>query len=89
VPEVVSIADGEEILWHKRALWLLLRALGGKVSITDEEWARVPERPELILDRSDGVMRWTAREPASPLAAELDGPEMPGQLPLPGTEPAT
>jgi hypothetical protein len=27
-------------------------------------------------------------EPLSPLAAALDGPEMPGQLPLPGTEPA-
>jgi hypothetical protein len=37
-------------------------------------WAGLPERGEA--------------EPLSPLGAALDGPEMPGQLPLPGTEPA-
>ena len=80
MPERETAAMGEELWWRDRAMWLLVRALGGKVSITDEEWERVPERPELILDHADGVMRWTALEPASPLAAELDGPEVPGQL---------
>ena len=87
MPEHETVALADEVLWGKRAMWLLLRALGGKVTISDEEWARVPERPELILDRADGVMRWTAREPALPVAAELDPPEMPGQLPLPGVAP--
>ena len=62
MPERETAAMGEELWWRDRAMWLLVRALGGKVSITDEEWARVPERPDLILDHADGVMRWTAKE---------------------------
>jgi hypothetical protein len=57
-----TIALAEEVAWRERAMWLLVRALGGKVSISDEQWAQVPERPELVIDRSGGVMRWTARE---------------------------
>ena len=87
MPEHETIALAGEVAFRTKAMWLLVRHLGGKVSITDEEWARVPDRPELILDHADGVMRWTALEPASPLAAELDGPEVPGQLPLPGVAP--
>ena len=86
MPERETSAMGEELWWRDRAMWLLVRALGGKVSITDEEWERVPERPELVLDHADGVMRWTALEPASPLAADPASPEIDGQLPLPGTE---
>jgi hypothetical protein len=95
VAEIVSIADTEDLLFRYKAMWLLIRRLGGEVVISDEEWAHVPEAPELILARTDGAMRWVATrryvipvlEPASPLGADLDGPEMPGQLPLPGTEP--
>ena len=94
MPERITIADGDELAFRERAMWLLLHEFcGGSVSITDEMWARVPERPELILDRADGVMRWTAQEaavkpePASLVAAELDPAEMPGQLPLPGVAP--
>ena len=138
MPEIVSIADGEELQFREKAMWLLLCKLGGEVVISDEEWSRVPEAPELIMARTEGAMRWVAtrryivpvleapeparaairaelesrpadpefrqrlkarieadremlsrlEEPeASPLAAGLDGTEMPGQLPLPGTEP--
>ena len=95
MPENETVALEQDDAFWRKAAWLLLRRLGGEVVITDEEWARVPEEPELILARTDGAMRWIAQrryiipvlEPASPLAAELDGPEMPGQLPLPGTEP--
>jgi hypothetical protein len=95
MPEIVSIADGDEVAFREKAMWLLIRKLGGEVVISDQEWEMVPEEPELIFARTDGAQRWVATrryivpvlEPASPLAAELDGPEMPGQLPLPGTEP--
>ena len=92
-----TIADGAELAWREKAMWLLLRRLGGEVVISDQEWASVPERPELIIGRegetrwgkTEYLMRWTAREPeaAAPVAAEPDGPEMAGQLALPGTEP--
>jgi|HubBroStandDraft_6_1064221.scaffolds.fasta_scaffold1907798_2 hypothetical protein len=62
MPERVSIADGEEIRFRERAMWLLVHRRGGEVTVTDEEWSRVPEHPELILDRAEGVMRWTAKE---------------------------
>lgn len=63
MPERETIADGAELAWQKRAIWLLLRDLaGGSVVITDEMWGRVPAEPELIIDRADGLMRWTARE---------------------------
>jgi hypothetical protein len=91
MPEIVSIADGDELAFREKAMWLLIRKLGGEVVISDEEWSHVPEAPELILARTDGAMRWVATrryvipvlEPASPVAAALDGPEMPGQQPLP------
>jgi hypothetical protein len=96
MPENETVALAEDLLFRERAMWLLIRALGGEVSITDKEWERVPERPELILDRSYGVMRWTAREPEKAsdfipgfipgAEAESDPSELPGQLPLPGTE---
>ena len=78
-----TAAMGEDLWWRDRAMWLLVRHLGGKVRISDEEWALVPERPELILDHADGVMRWTALEPAAPVAAELDPPEIDVPLPFP------
>lgn len=87
MPEIVSIADGDELAFRAKQVWLLLRALGGKVRISDEEWEQVPDAPDLILDRKDGVMTWTAMEPASPVVADLDPPEMPGQMPLPGVNP--
>jgi hypothetical protein len=49
MPERTSIADGEEIKFRERAMWLLVHRRGGEVTVTDEEWARVPEHPELIL----------------------------------------
>jgi hypothetical protein len=83
-----TVALAEEAAWRERAMWLLVRALGGKVSISDEQWAQVPERPELVIDRSDGVMRWTAREhEAAPAAAEPAPPQIKGQLALDGDEP--
>jgi hypothetical protein len=95
MPEIVSIADGEEILWLKRAFWLALRRLGGEVLISDEEWSHVPEAPELILARTDGAMRWVATrryivpvlEPASPLAADPAQPETGVPLPFPEAGP--
>jgi hypothetical protein len=95
MPERISIADGDELAFRYKAMWLLIRRLGGEVVISDEEWSHVPEAPELIMARTDGAMRWVATrryiipvlEPASPLAADLEPSEVPGQLPLPGTEP--
>ena len=58
MPERETAAMGEELWWRDRAMWLLVRRLGGEVTVTAEEWESAPERPELILDRDGGVMRW-------------------------------
>ena len=76
--EDVTIADGAELAWQKRAIWLLLRRLGGTADITDAEWAEVPDEPELIISResvtrwgkTQDVMRWTARERADEKGAD-------------------
>ena len=81
MPENETVADGIELAFRERAMWLLIRRLGGEVVISDQEWEMVPAEPELILARTDGAMRWVATrryiipvlEPASPVAAELDG----------------
>jgi hypothetical protein len=66
MPERVSIADGDDLLFRERAMWLLIRRLcrdgRAAVTVTDEEWEQVPERPELIIARSGDAMVWTARE---------------------------
>src|ERR1700727_1520718 len=69
MPERETIADGAELDWQRKAIWLLVRALGGEVTIADAEWELVPERPELVIDRADGLMRWTAKEPPESGAA--------------------
>jgi hypothetical protein len=80
-----TIALAREVAWRERAMWLLVRALGGKVSISDEQWAQVPERPELVIDRSGGVMRWTAREHEAALPVAADAGT---DVPLPFPEPS-
>ena len=61
MPENETIALAGEVLWRERAMWYLVRRLGGEVVISDREWESVPERPDLILARTDGAMRWVAR----------------------------
>ena len=85
--EDVTITDGAELAWQKRAIWLLLRRLGGEVVISDREWESVPDEPDLILARTDGAMRWVARlvSPALPAADAV----VPGEVPLPFPEAGT
>ena len=84
MPERETAAMGEELWWRDRAMWLLVRRLGGEVTVTAEEWESAPERPDLIIDRDGEVMRWTARE--ADKASDFIPDFIPGQLPLPGTE---
>jgi hypothetical protein len=70
VPENETIALAEDLAFREKAMWLLIRKLGGEVEITAEEWASVPEEPCMILGRESvtrwgkayDVMRWTAKE---------------------------
>lgn len=62
--ETIALAQ-DDAFWRKAA-WLLARRLGGEVVITDEEWGRVPEAPDMILARADGgAMRWVAQRRSS------------------------
>jgi hypothetical protein len=61
MPERETIALAEDLAFREKAMWLLIRKLGGEVVISDEEWVHVPEAPELILARTDGAMRWVAQ----------------------------
>ena len=74
-----TAALAEEVAWREKAMWLLIRKRGGEVEIADEAWERIPQEPKLIIDRADGLMRWTALEPGGARAA--------GELEAVGTGP--
>ena len=71
MPEHETIADGIELAFREKAMWLLLRRAGGRVVISAGEWESVPPLPELVFSRDGDAMVWTAREAASPVAAAL------------------
>ena len=81
-PETEALAD--EVLWREKAMWLLIREMyGGEVTVSKAEWEAIPDRPEIVIaGTADGGMRWTARDAASPVAAELAERED-GLLPFP------